>query len=96
MTLLAPPDIRHTSTYTEEVEKTTLYLPSELLRELRDAARRTGQSQADIVRSALRAHLDREGPPLPKSFGAFEDLGVTGAESEAWLEREWDRKWGLA
>lgn len=74
------------------VDKTTLYLPTELLRELRDAARRTGQSQADIVRAALRSYLDREGaPPMPKSFGAFEDLGVTGEESEAWIEREWSR-----
>jgi hypothetical protein len=92
MSLLAPPDTRHTLTYPEEVEKTTLYLPSELLGELRDAARRTGQSQADIVRSALRAYLDHDAaPPMPKSFGAFEDLGVTGEESEAWLEREWGR-----
>jgi Arc/MetJ-type ribon-helix-helix transcriptional regulator len=74
------------------VQKTTLYLPSELLRELRDAARRTGQSQADIVRAALRAYLDREAaPPMPKSFGAGWDLGVTGEESEAWLEREWSK-----
>jgi Ribbon-helix-helix protein, copG family len=92
MTLLAPPDTCHTSTYTEEVEKTTLYLPSELLRELRDASRRTGQSQADLVRAALRAYLDQEAaPPLPTSFGAGVDLGVTGEESEAWLEREWSR-----
>ncbi|HVQ90698.1 MAG TPA: CopG family transcriptional regulator [Mycobacteriales bacterium] len=75
------------------MDKTTLYLPSELLRELRDAAQRTGQSQAEIVRAALRSYFDREGSrPLPKSFGAFEDLGVTGAESEAWLEREWSRR----
>jgi Arc/MetJ-type ribon-helix-helix transcriptional regulator len=92
MTLLAPPDTRHTSTYTAEVEKTTLYLPSELLSELRDAARRTGQSQAEIVRAALRSYLDQEAaPPMPKSFGAGLDLGVTGEESEAWLEREWSR-----
>lgn len=86
----------HTSTYTEDVEKTTLYLSGDLLRELRDHAKRSGTSQAEIIRSALRAYFDREGPPMPKSFGAFEDLGVTGEESEAWLEREWDKKWGLA
>jgi len=94
--LRMPPDTRHPSTYAEEVEKTTLYLPSELLRELRDAARRTGQSQADIVRTALRAHLDSEAPPTPRCFGAGLDLGITGEESEAWLEREWDRRWGRA
>jgi hypothetical protein len=93
MTLLALPDTCHTSTYTAEVDKTTLYLPTELLRELRDASRRTGQSQAEIVRAALRAYLDQEAAaPMPKSFGAFEDLGVTGEESEAWLEREWSRR----
>jgi metal-responsive CopG/Arc/MetJ family transcriptional regulator len=80
-------------TYTAAVEKTTLYLPSELLQELRQAAQRTGQSQADIVRAALRAYLQEEAaPPEPKSFGAGEDLGVTGEESETWLEREWDRR----
>ncbi|MEN3360587.1 MAG: hypothetical protein V7637_4569 [Mycobacteriales bacterium] len=93
MLLRVPPDIRHTSTYTADVEKTTLYLPSDLLLELRDAAARTGQSQAEIVRAALRGYLDQEGArPLPKSFGALDDLGVTGEQSEAWLEREWSRR----
>jgi Ribbon-helix-helix protein, copG family len=93
----APPyATRHTlAGYPEQVEKTTLYLPPELQAELRDAARRSGKPQAEIIRAALRAYLDGEAaPPMPRSFGAFEDLGVTGAESEAWLEQEWEREWG--
>lgn len=46
------------------MEKTTIYLPADLRLYLRDAARRTGKSQADIIREALEAQ--RDATPAPK------------------------------
>ncbi|MDQ6748409.1 MAG: hypothetical protein M3010_09950 [Candidatus Dormibacteraeota bacterium] len=40
------------------MEKTTIYLPADLRLYLRDAARRTGHSQADLIREALEAQRD--------------------------------------
>src|SRR5206468_1651199 len=39
------------------MEKTTLYLPKELQRELRETARREGRPQAALVREALDTYL---------------------------------------
>lgn len=73
------------------VEKTTLYLPSELHRALRAQARRSGKPQAELVREALTAYLDALPQQLPRSLGVGEDV-LTGGESEDWLAREWSRR----
>ena len=73
----------------DAMEKTTLYLPSEMQRELRDAARRSGRPQAELIRDALREYLRTQVNPRPKSFGLGSDREVTARESEAWLRREW-------
>jgi predicted transcriptional regulator len=92
MTRTMPPDTHHTMMYSDIMEKkTTLYLPDELQRELQDAAHRTGLSQAEIIRVALRAYLDRDGRPAPRSVGMVEDGGVPAAEAKAWIRGEWSR-----
>ena len=70
------------------VKKTTLYLPAETQRRLRDAARRTRRPQAELVREALDRYLLEE-PPLPRSIGIFADDELTGAGSEDWLRKNW-------
>jgi predicted transcriptional regulator len=72
-------------------KKTTLYLPDDLQQDLQDAARRTGLTQAEIVRLALRAYLDREGRPTPRSIGMVEDGGISATEVKAWIRGEWSR-----
>jgi hypothetical protein len=71
--------------------KSTIYLPDDLHRELQDFARRAGMSQAEVIRAALRAYLDREGRPPPRSVGMVEDGTVPAAEAKAWIRREWSR-----
>ena len=71
------------------MEKTTLYLPSDLQRVLRDEARRTGRPQAELVRDALRSYFEQHARPRPRSIGIGEDTGLSGRESERWLDREW-------
>ncbi|MGH9189144.1 MAG: ribbon-helix-helix protein, CopG family [Acidimicrobiales bacterium] len=74
------------------MHKTTLYLTDELRRALDGAARRTGRTQADIVRDALRTHLQSLGAPSPRSIGAGEDAGLAARDSEEWLHRRWAKR----
>jgi len=74
------------------MERTTLYLPTDLQRALRDESRRRGLPQAELVRSALRSYLAASGRPDLRSLGLGEDSSFAGRDSEAWLEREWGRR----
>lgn len=74
------------------VEKTTLYLPADLQRALQEQARRSGRPQAELVREALRAYLEGTASPRPRSLGLGEDAGLSGRDSEAWLERQWSAR----
>lgn len=71
------------------MNKTTLYLPSDTQRRLRDAANRLRRAQADIVREALDRYLESEEAPMPRSIGMGADTEVTGATSEDWLRQNW-------
>jgi len=77
--------------YGELMERTTLYLPSDLQHALRDEARRRGRPQAQLVREALRAYLNSQERPVVTSVGLGEDSAVSAREAEGWLEREWGR-----
>jgi len=74
-----------------DVEKTTLYLPADLQRALRDASDRTGRSQADLVRDALRSYLADQPRPKPTSVGLGRDPSLAGRDAEAWLKERWGR-----
>jgi predicted transcriptional regulator len=43
--------------YVRSVMKTTVYLPDELHRELKNAAKERGTSEAELIRTALRHEL---------------------------------------
>ena len=74
------------------MEKTTLYLPDELLRALRDAARRSGRPQAQLVREAIERYLADSERPRFRSFGSGEDAELDARDSEAWLQEEWGQR----
>ncbi len=78
--------------YGDLVEKTTLYLPGELQRALRDEARRSGRPQAALVRDALRAYLSSRTRPSLTSLGLGEDPELSAREAEEWLDTEWSRR----
>ncbi|WP_223674071.1 ribbon-helix-helix domain-containing protein, partial [Proteus terrae] len=78
--------------YSEDMEKTTLYLPPELHRALKEAARREGKSQAELIREALAAYLTQRQRPAFRSLGVGEDEELSGRASEGWLERVWSER----
>ena len=71
------------------MEKTTLYLPSDLHHALKEAARRTGQPQAALIRQALDIYLRQLGRPPLRSLGLGSNADLHGAETETWLEAHW-------
>jgi predicted DNA-binding protein len=70
-------------------EKTTLYLPQELHRALKEAAKREGKPQAALIRSALEEYLGRRKRPSLRSLGMGEDDQLSARNSEEWLAGEW-------
>jgi hypothetical protein len=72
------------------MDKTTLYLPFELRHALKDAARRSGRAQAELVREALQLYLGNQVRPWPKSIGAASDGRVDARDSEDWIREHWD------
>lgn len=71
------------------MEKTTLYLPEDLQRRLRDAARREGRPQAELVRQALIEYLADAPRPTPASVAAGCDPDLLARNAEEWLEARW-------
>jgi predicted transcriptional regulator len=68
------------------MEKTTLYLPSDLQHALRVRARRTGRSQASLLREAIGEYVRRQERPPLRSLGLGENETVHPRDAEAWLE----------
>lgn len=72
--------------------KTTLYLPVELQRALQAEARRSGTSQAELVREALTRFLGGRARPRPASIGVASDGSLAARDSEEWLRHNWDKR----
>ncbi|MBX3030837.1 MAG: ribbon-helix-helix domain-containing protein [Chloroflexi bacterium] len=74
------------------MEKTTLYLPDDLQRELRALSRRTGRPQAVLVREALASYLADNEAPWPTSIGsATSDGSVQAKDARRWVHEQWSR-----
>jgi hypothetical protein len=71
------------------MDKTTLYLPADMKRELKAAARRSGRAQADIVREALARYLANQPRQLPQSIGMISDGTLDAAHVKDWLRANW-------
>jgi len=71
------------------MDKTTLYLTPELRRRLRDASRRTGRAQADVIRAALDAYLGEHQASRPQSIGTGDDAELEAGDTERWLRERW-------
>jgi metal-responsive CopG/Arc/MetJ family transcriptional regulator len=76
------------------VHKTTIYMPDDLRRALDAAARETGQSQADLIRRAVRAYLDDRPQALPASVGSHRGGAFRARDDEARLETAWGARRG--
>lgn len=71
------------------MSKTTLYLPVDLQQALRAEARRSGASQAELVREALEGFLRGRKRPLPKSIGIVSDGTLQARDVKKWIRATW-------
>lgn len=75
------------------MHKTTVYLPDDLRAELEAAARASGESQADLIRVAIREYLAERPRALPASIGAYRSGAAFAArDDETVLEAAWGRR----
>jgi hypothetical protein len=74
-----------------QMSKTTLYLPVDLQRALRDESRRSGASQAEIVRDALERFLQSRERPLPASIGIVADGTLDAGHVKRWIGETWGK-----
>jgi predicted transcriptional regulator len=72
------------------MEKTTVYLPRELQRQLQEASRRSGQPQAELVREAIAAYLRAQPRRQPRFVGMGEDAELSSDEAKGWIRARWD------
>jgi Arc/MetJ-type ribon-helix-helix transcriptional regulator len=77
--------------YGAAVHKTTVYLPEDMRRRLDAVARDSGQSQAEVIRAALRAYLDERSEPLPASIGRYRGGAFAAQDDEEVLAATWGR-----
>lgn len=71
--------------------RTSLYLDAEIQGALKQAARRLGKTQTQVVHEALSAFLAKVNRPRFESLGSGEDTEVTAKDSEGWLQEHWGR-----
>jgi hypothetical protein len=67
------------------VVKTTVYLPDADMQALKAAARRRRQSEAELIREAIRRVLAEEAGPVLPGFGILDADPATAAEIDAAL-----------
>lgn len=76
------------------MRKTTIYLPDDLERRMRQAAELLGKSRADITREALEQYLDRAERErgLPPSVGMGDNAGAPAASFRDRLAEGWGKR----
>ena len=72
------------------MKKTTIYLPEKMAIDIQTRAKQDRRSEADVIREALGNYLAEVKRPLPSIFGMGSGGLVSGADSEDWLNENWD------
>lgn len=71
------------------MKKTTIYIPEELAISVKSAAKRTGTSEASLIREAITTYVSGIGRPMPKTMGIVASGELQSTEVEDWLEKNW-------
>jgi len=74
------------------MDRTTVFIPTDLRRRLADEARRRRQPQAALIREALAQYLLASPVDLPKLLGATSVPEVDAREAKAWVRQQWQSK----
>jgi hypothetical protein len=71
------------------MERTTVYFPEDLRNKVAALSRQSGRSQAQILREAVQAYVDREYRPTLKSLGLGDNPDVSATDTDEWLRENW-------
>lgn len=71
------------------MKKTTVYLPDDLVIEIKSASRRERRPEAAIIREALTGYFKAQKRTLPSFVGMVSDGPFNAAEDEEYLAEHW-------
>jgi len=71
------------------MKKTTIYVPEELAISVTAAAKRTGCSEASLIREAIATYVATIERPRPKTIGIVSDGSIQADEIEDWINANW-------
>jgi len=73
------------------MEKTTLYLPAELLAQYTILARKRGRPKAEVMRDALAAYAARQEREMPDWIGMLDgEDDFNSSNVKSWLRENWE------
>ena len=73
------------------MEKTTLYLPAELLAQYTILARKRGRPKAEVMRDALASYAERQEWELPDWIGMVDqEDDFDSSNVKSWLRENWE------
>lgn len=76
------------------MEKTTVYIPTDIKLSIKASAKRQGTTEAHVIREALAAYVAAEPCELPSIFGSASTDGSVNSENyEDWLAENWKPDW---
>lgn len=73
------------------MEKTTLYLPAELLAQYTILARKQGRPKAELMRDALAAYAEGQDTEVPGWIGMIDGQNEFDSSNvKSWLRENWE------
>lgn len=73
------------------MEKTTLYLPADLLAAYSALARKRGRPKAELMRDALATYAERQERDLPAWIGMLDiEEEFDSSNVKSWLRENWE------
>ena len=71
------------------MKKTTIYIPEDLATTVSATAKRTGTSEAALIREAIATYVATLERPWPKTIGIVSDGSLQSDEIEDWIDANW-------
>jgi metal-responsive CopG/Arc/MetJ family transcriptional regulator len=72
------------------MEKTTLFIPVEIIAAINELAQRHGRSRGDLMREALQEYVEKHDQKLSDWIGIIDSEGEFDSTNvKAWLRDKW-------
>jgi hypothetical protein len=75
------------------MKKTTIYLPDEIVLQIKATSVREQRSEAEIIRIALGDYLSKRKPELPSFVGMVSDEDFQAKDTDTYLDAQWKPDW---